>query len=143
MKPTVAQTLPGDPGRSGAEIDAAEYFGAGHSDGGLGAFVYNYGVLGADGQPRRLGAVWPGATARLGPGDDWWRRFHVFAVQWTPRSYVFRVDGRPFWRTTEGVSRIEEYLILSLLTSDYELPRLDRSRLPSRTYVDWVRVWQR
>jgi hypothetical protein len=31
----------------------------------------------------------------------------------------------------------------ALLTSDYELPRLDRSKLPSRAYVDWVRVWQR
>jgi hypothetical protein len=67
----------------------------------------------------------------------------VFTLQWTPRSYEFRVDGRPHWHTTEGVSGVEEYLILSLLTSDYELPRLDRSKLPSRMYVDWVRVWQR
>jgi beta-glucanase (GH16 family) len=143
LKPTAPQTLPGDPGRSGAEIDTAEYFGSGHSNGGLGSFVYNYGVLTPEGEPRRLGAVFPGATAQLSDGDDWWKRFHVFSVQWTPTSYVFRVDGRPFWRTTEGVSHIEEYLILSLLTSDYELPRLDRSRLPSRAYVDWVRVWQR
>jgi beta-glucanase (GH16 family) len=143
LKPTSPQALPGQPGQSGAEIDTAEYFGSGYGNGGLGAFVYNYGVLTAEGQPRRLGAVWPDATAQLAPGDDWWKRFHVFSVQWTPTSYVFRVDGRPFWRTTEGVSHIEEYLILSLLTSDYELPRLDRSRLPSQAYVDWVRVWQR
>jgi beta-glucanase (GH16 family) len=143
MKPTFGQTLPGRPGESGAEIDTAEYFGSGYSNGGLGSVVYNYGVLTPQGEPRRLGAVWPGATSQLAPGDDWWRRFHVFSVQWTPTQYVFRVDGRPFWRTTQGVSHIEEYLILSLLTSDYELPRLDRSKLPSRAYVDWVRVWQR
>lgn len=143
LKPTAPATLAGDPGRSGAEIDIAEYFGSGHNNGGLGSFVYNYGVLTPEGEPRRLGAVWPGATAQLPPGDDWWKRFHVFSVQWTPTSYVFRVDGRVMWRTSEGVSHIEEYLILSLLTSDYELPRLDRSKLPSRAYVDWVRVWQR
>lgn len=143
LQPDAPRRITGDPRRSGAEIDVVEYFGAGYRNGGLGSFLYNYGVLNEEGDPRRLGAVWPRATAMLPRGDDWWRSYHVFSVEWTPTSYVFRVDGRRHWRTTAGVSGIDEYLILSLLTSDYELPRLDRRTLPSRMYVDWARVWQR
>ena len=34
-----------------------------------------------------------------------------------------------------------EFLILSLLSSDYELPRFD-GELPETMEVDWVRVWE-
>ena len=87
--------------------------------------------------------MWPEAKARLSHGDDFWKSFHVFSVQWTRDTYTFSIDGRPHWRTRAGVSGIDEHLILSLLTSDYELPRLDNDRLPSRMHVDWVRVWQK
>ena len=143
MQPDAPRRIPGAPRRSGAEIDVAEYFGAGHANGGLGSFVYNNGILGNAGNPRRLGGVWPEARANLGHRDDFWRSFHVFSVEWTRGTYTFSVDGRPHWRTRAGVSGIDEHLILSLLTSDYELPRLDNSRLPSRMHVDWVRVWQK
>ena len=33
-------------------------------------------------------------------------------------------------------------LVLSLLSSDWELPDLDKSKLPADMKVDWVRVWQ-
>ena len=143
MLPDQRRSLPGQPRRSGAEIDVAEYFGDGNNDGGLGSFVYNYGVLDPSGEPRRLGAVFPGATEKLRRSDDWWRSYHVFSVEWARDTYTFRVDGRVHWRTRAGVSGIPEHLILSLMTSDYELPRLDNSRLPSRMMVDWVRVWQK
>ena len=36
-----------------------------------------------------------------------------------------------------------EYLILSLLSSDYELPDLGgEDRLPQHMYVDWVQFWR-
>jgi beta-glucanase (GH16 family) len=143
MQPTVARKVPGDPRASGAEVDVAEYFGAGYRNGGLGSFLYNYGILDDEGKPRRMGAVFPQATAMLPGRDDWWKSYHVFSVEWTPTSYIFRVDGRRHWRTSAGVSGVSEFLILSLLTSDYELPRLSRNSLPSRMYVDWARVWQR
>lgn len=143
MQPDAPRRIPGAPRRSGAEIDVAEYFGRGHANGGLGSFLYNYGILGNAGRPKRMGAVWPEAKARLGPRDDFWKSFHVFSVQWTRSSYTFSIDGHPHWRTRAGVSGIDEHLILSLLTSDYELPRLDTATLPSRMHVDWVRVWQK
>jgi hypothetical protein len=56
--------------------------------------------------------------------------------------YIFRIDGVETWRTTRGISRQQQYLILSLLTSDWELPQLDRKSLPTTMRVDWVRAWQ-
>ena len=86
----------------------------------------------------------PAATAKLG------RRRRL--VEELPRvlrrvdpasTYTFRVDGRPHWRTRAGVSGIDEHLILSLLTSDYELPGSTTPGCRRRMHVDWVRVWQK
>jgi len=35
-----------------------------------------------------------------------------------------------------------EFLVLSLLSSDWELPDLDKSQIPTDMKVDWVRVYQ-
>jgi hypothetical protein len=56
--------------------------------------------------------------------------------------YIYRVDGREIFRNTQGVSGVEEFLLLSLSTKDWELSELDPSLLPSTMQVDWVRVWQ-
>lgn len=133
------EQTPGDPGSSGAEIDVAEYFGEGYPKGGLASFVF---YLNQDNENEKVGGLWPRATEMLPAGDDWWRSYHVFSVEWTPEEYVFRVDGREIFRTDEGVSGVEQFLVLSLLTSDWELGKLDTSSLPSTMEVDWVRVWQ-
>ena len=75
--------------------------------------------------------------------DAWWRNFHVFSVEWTPTEYVFRISGHEVWRTDQGVSHDPEFLILSMLSSDFELPELgERENLTQTVSVDWVRVWQ-
>jgi beta-glucanase (GH16 family) len=66
----------------------------------------------------------------------------VFSVEWTPTAYIFRVDGVETYRQTKNISGAPEYLVLSLLSSDWELPDLDTSKLPVDMKVDWVRVWQ-
>jgi len=67
----------------------------------------------------------------------------VFSVEWTPSRYVFRIDGKETFRTSRGVSGRPEFLILSLLSSDYELGYLGgEARLPQSMKVDWVRFWQ-
>lgn len=131
-------TVPGNPGVSGAEIDV-EYFGEGTKDGGLGTFVH---YVGPQGDTIKLGRLLRGVTNALPPGDAWWKRYHVFSVEWTASEYVIRIDGREVFRTNEGVSGVEEFLILSLSTKDWELKKLDTSTLPSEMKVDWVRVWQ-
>lgn len=140
LQRTVAEQVPGAPGVSGAEIDVAEFFGEGYPDGGLASFVY---YLDSAEEYRKVGGVQVRAGRTLPPGDTWWDRFHVFSVEWTPDEYVFRVDGRETFRTAEGVSGVDQFLVLSLLSSDWELGRLDPTALPSSMEVDWVRVWQR
>ena len=68
---------------------------------------------------------------------------NVFSVEWSPQEYVFRVDRREFWREERAVSQAGEYLVLSMLTSDFELPDLSADGLSATASVDWVRVWER
>ncbi len=141
LQPYGAPRVAGSPELSGAEIDVAEYFGDGFRRmGGLQQSVY---FLNSDGEMTKLGGMMLKATRSLEGTDDWWKSYHVFSVQWTATRYVFRVDGVETWRTRRGVSGQPEYLILSLLSSDWELPHLDRRNLPSKIQVDWVKVWQR
>lgn len=123
----------------GAEIDVVEFFGEGFARGGLAAFVH---FVDTDGREHKVGGLQPGASRALAPGDSFWRRFHVFSVEWAPRHYVFYVDGNEVFRTRRGVSGVPQFAVLSLLTSDWELPQLDESTLPTTMEVDWVRVWQ-
>jgi hypothetical protein len=46
------------------------------------------------------------------------------------------------FRTDQGVSQQPQYMLLSLLVSDWEHVNLDPKSLPSSMKVDWVRVWQ-
>lgn len=119
----------------GAEIDVMEYFGDGHPEGGLTSFTYS---LDENGEKQTAGGWVPDLEQY---GDDWAEEFHVFSVEWTPEEYVFRIDGRVTHRLEGETSGREEFLILSLLSSDYELPRFN-GELPEEMEVDWARVWE-
>lgn len=125
----------GDPATNGAEIDVVEWFGEGMKTGGLTSFAYWHPSAE---EPAKVGG-WLDNHADL--GSDWASEFHVFSVEWTPDEYVFRVDDKVAWRTDEGVSGVPEFLVLSLLSSDYELKHLDTADLPQHMEVDWVRTW--
>jgi len=125
----------GGPEQGGAEIDVIEYFGDDHPEGGLTSFTY---FLDEDGEKQTVGG-WLPDHERL--GDDWAEQFHVFSVEWTPDEYVFRIDGQVTQRLEGPTSGVPEFLILSLLSSDYELPRFD-GELPESMEVDWARVWE-
>ena len=61
-------------------------------------------------------------------------------MEWSPDGYVFRVDDTVTMRTHRGSTSVPEFLVLSLLTSDWELPALTTTK--STMKVDWVRAWQ-
>lgn len=130
---------PGKPA-AGTEIDVAEYFGASKSGSTIGSFVHWYE---ADGQHFKRGGLFPRANALKPASHEWWNAFHVFSVEWTPEAYIFRVDGREFHRETQIVSKAPEYLLLSMLTSDYNLEKLTPKGVRQTAAVDWVRVWSR
>jgi beta-glucanase (GH16 family) len=119
-----------DPGKFGAEIDIMECFRK------LGPDIVSHNVHWAYGPNQRttrgMQSYWPG----VGEG------FHTFALEWTPEKYVFYVDGYAFYEVTQGLSHIEEYLILSMeLPSKME--ELKHTVFPDEFLVDYVRVYRK
>ncbi len=131
--------VPGNPGM-GTEVDIAEWFGDNGLPGrvGFGSFIWD---LTPENRLRKTGEIFRQTEQMLAPGDSWWDAYHVFSVEWTPQEYIFRVDGREYWRTSHAISHAPEYLVLSLLTSDWELGAPNRN-LDEKVQVDWVRVWK-
>ena len=124
---------------AGTEIDVMEFFGdTGRGNETIGSHVHYYQ---AGWDKVSLGDTYPAARGVLGKGRNWWDEFHVFSVEWTPTEYIFRVDGREYYRETEAVSQAQQYLVLSTLTSDYELGELTAEELSETAQVDWVRVF--
>lgn len=126
----------------GAEIDVIEYFGKGAAKGGLTSFTYHRD---SRGKLVKTGDWIKDSDSFLAKkNDDWYKAYHVFSVEWTPSAYVFRIDGKQTYRSTKGISNQPEFAILSLLSSDYEIPNLKGGdkKLPQHSYVDWVRIWQ-
>jgi len=123
----------------GAEIDIIEWFGHPSKGGGLTSFIYHPTNRG----PKKVGNFLDEPDQYLSSRSDaWWKKYHVFSVEWTPQVYIFRIDGQETWRTTEGISGVEQFPILSLLSSDYELDDLGGDkRLPQHMNVDWVQFW--
>ncbi|CAM3634793.1 glycoside hydrolase family 16 protein [Nocardioides zeicaulis] len=127
------------PGSDGHEIDVIEYFGDKHPQGGLTSFIHWY-----KGQRLIKTGSWikDSKSFLKNKGDGWSKNYHVFSVQWTPKAIIMRIDGKETWRTSARVSKAQQYLILSLLASDYEALEMPDSKLPQHMYVDWVRVWE-
>ncbi len=126
------------PAKSGAEIDVVEYFGDNDLD-RLASFIY---------YPTKDGSVKEGDFIEnskdflADKDDDWWKSYHVFALEWTKDEYVVRIDGQEAWRTDQGISQQDQFMVLSLLSSDYELDDLPAGdQLPQTMSVDWVRHW--
>jgi hypothetical protein len=141
LQPQTRAAQAGPAALTGTEIDVAEFFGRGYRTGGIANYVYSMPRVG---QTLKHGALRASALHALrGRSDTWWSRYHVFSMLWTPRGHVFRIDGVETSRIMTAVSRRPQYLLLSLLSSDWELPKLDTRTLPTSMKVDWVRVWQR
>ena len=117
------------------EVEHGAYFGDDHPEGGLTSFTY---FLDKNGEKQTVGGWLPNADEL---GDDWAEKYHVFSVEWTPKEYVFRIDGEVTQRLKGVSSGKPEFLILSLLSSDFELPRFN-GELPETMEVDWARVWE-
>lgn len=130
------------PRETGAEIDIIEYFGDKHPSGGLTSFIYSKNSSGND---VKTGSWIKNSTSFLkNRKDGWSKNYHVFSVEWTPSVYIFRIDGKETWRTKVGVSGQEQFPILSVLASDYEISQMKGgdAKLPQTMSVDWVRLWQ-
>ncbi len=129
-----------DPGRSGAEVDIIEFYGSGRPDRGASINVYWNPYP----KPDKV-SIKPTVDALLRPGskavkelcDD----FHTYGLLWTEKQYVFFIDGKDVFRTSKGLSHTKQYIILSLLSSEWERDKLDLKKLPDPMIVDYVRVY--
>ncbi len=140
QSPTYGQIV-GNPAASGTEIDIAEFFGSGRSDKGMFSTVWwnPYSSPSSVKITPNLSKILKPLSRRHVPelSSD----YHVYGLLWTPASYVFYVDGIEVGRTTTAVSQVPEYIVLSLLSSAWERPRLPTSKLPESMTVDYVRVY--
>jgi beta-glucanase (GH16 family) len=127
------------PNSAGHEIDVIEYFGDKHPQGGLTSFIHWY----KGNKLIKTGSWIKDSKSFLkNKKDGWSKNYHVFSVKWDPKKIVFYIDGKETWRTSAHVSKERQYLILSLLASDYEALEMNDKKLPQHMYVDWVRVWE-
>ena len=116
-----------------------EYFGDRHPQGGLATFVHRY-----DGRRRATRGGWIPDSRRFlaSRRDGWSKSFHVFSVEWRPRMLVFRIDGRETARMRGVTSDVRQFVVLSLIAANYEIPKIAERHLPQHMDVDWVRVWE-
>ena len=125
---------------AGTEIDVMEFWGeSARGNDAIGAHIHYYE---AGWEKVSHGALFPETRRALSQGREWWEEFHVFSVEWTPTEYVFRIDGREYYRESNAVSQSGQYLVLSNLTSDYELSELTQAKLSDTAQVDWIRVFE-
>jgi beta-glucanase (GH16 family) len=70
--------------------------------------------------------------------------YHTFGLEWTADEYVFYIDGGESWRTSEGVSLANEYIILSLEVGPKQaaIVREDPD-FEDSVWFDYVRVFKR
>ncbi|WP_139306457.1 glycoside hydrolase family 16 protein [Nocardioides exalbidus] len=138
LLPNGTKYVDGQPA-GGTEIDVMEFFGeSGRGTDTIGSHVHYYE---ANWSKVSLGDYFPTARRALTSGKDWWDEFHVFSVEWTAHEYIFRVDGREYYRESKAVSQVPQYLVFSNLTSDYELKNLSADKFGDTAQVDWVRVF--
>jgi beta-glucanase (GH16 family) len=119
-----------DPSIYGAEIDIMEFFKK------LGTDIVSHNVHWAYGPHQKT--THGMQSYRKGVSEG----FHTFAVEWTPEKYVFFVDGYRYYEVTAGISKIEEYLILSMEIPS-ELKEIKDTVLPDVFTVDYVRVYKK
>ena len=119
-----------DPAVYGAEIDIMECFKK------LGPDIVSHNVHWAYGPNQKTTRGMQSYREGVSQG------FHQFALEWTPEKYVFFVDGYRYYEVTTGISRIEEYLILSMEIPS-EAKDISQTVFPDEFVVDYVKVYQR
>ncbi len=119
------------------EIDVVEYMGYNGSRNSLYQFMYT------DAGSQIGGTGTHGILTKFANKHRPYRGYHTYSVEWDGKgTYLWRVDGHTTYKTKRSVSRYAHELIISQLASDYELPRLPRTKA-SYTSVASVYSWAR
>ena len=89
----------------------------------------------------------------------WWDAWHTVEVEWTHSKITFRLDGEVTRELKQKTGPADYFVVISLLSSDWETSRLttpkarngsgvdadqlEPAEIPFGMEVDWVRVWVR
>jgi beta-glucanase (GH16 family) len=117
-----------DPAQFGTEIDIFEY----HINQGRSWVYHNLHWNGYGAEHKQAGT-----KVEIAGIDE---GFHTFGLLWTADAYVFYVDGQETWRTSEAVSQIPQYIILSVELSGWG-GDVTQATLPDEIIFDYVRVY--
>ncbi len=117
-----------DPAKFGSEMDIFEYFSEMGNDTITHAVHWAYGP--------NMHSVGPMKSYLKGLSQG----FHIYGFEWTQDKYAFYIDGYKFHEMTQGISNIEEYMILSMELPG-ELKNLEKTVFPDVFIVDWVKVY--
>jgi beta-glucanase (GH16 family) len=129
---------------AGQEIDFIESYGYGK---GVASVVHvrdKNGKLKKSPSKDAAGYVLKSDTKK----SKWWDKAHVFSVEIDGSQVIFRIDGK-VTRTMKNIPAQKYFLVLSLLSSDWELPLLKKQakgvklKYPTTMTVDWVQAWQK
>lgn len=120
------------PESGGAEIDIFEYFHNSNPDSV--SHTLHWGGYG------KTHAVAGPVCGKLQKTPD---GYHVFALEWTENSYTTFVDGIKTSSTTNLISHVPEFILLSLEVDESVAGPLNVSQLPGQFVVDYVRVYQK
>lgn len=125
---------------TGGEIDILEHVG--HNSGTVHANVHTRGFNHARGNGR-------GATLKV---PDATTAFHIYAVEWTPKTLEFFVDDQQYFTLNNDGSGTDswpfdapQYLILNLAIGGAwgGQQGIDDSAFPQRMVIDYVRVYEK
>lgn len=76
-------------------------------------------------------------------GTDYSKDFHLFRLEWTPNSLIWRIDGEERFRVTEPIPKEPMYLYLNTAIGGNWPGSPDSStRFPASFEVDYVRVYK-
>ena len=119
-----------DPAVFGAEIDIFEFFKK------LGTDILSHNVHWAYGPHQQTTHGMQSYLKGLSKG------FHTFGLEWMPDKYIFYVDGYKFYEVKEGISNIEEYMILSMEYPSVK-EEISKTVFPDVFIVDYVKVYKK
>jgi beta-glucanase (GH16 family) len=77
-------------------------------------------------------------------GPDFSAGFHIFAVEWSPQSIVWFVDGVERFRSEDSIPSGKMYLLVNLAVGgDWPGAPDEKTALPAALEVDYVRVYEK
>lgn len=119
-----------NPSEKYAEIYIAEGFG---EDIVITWLRHNDGKALRDEKPKNLKPLAPGTAGS---------KFVTYGLEWDRRELTWYADGKKIHSVRLEVPQEKLFISLGSTVSEFELPKLDPSKLPDDVEVDWVKAWK-